>query len=207
MNKNSKINKSFQALLEHVLMNVWGAKGEYLSKTNLNQTRKALSWIRACYRFKGERGSSQPSKINYKFKKNRAGYLAAFGERHAYLPFLQLKGVETIKSDAIPKPNGRRNELNITSLGAAACVELYGVCLFYLGASQQHLNLKLNSIEKTREWVPNRHVVLNSVLKEAFSKIETDPVDIDVDLKEDAIIEFAKNYDRLARTDILLIEL
>jgi hypothetical protein len=192
-------------LLETVLVNVWNGTGNRLNRTRLKQTRKALSEIRAIYRFKGERGTHPPSKLNYQFDKNRAGYLAAFGERHAYLSFLHLKNVQNLQLDAIPQPHGKRNELIITSLGAGACIELYGICQFYLGEYQQRLQLKLNSVEKAREWVPNRHIVFARVLKGAFPKISVDPVDIDVDLLTDAIPKFAPYYDRLANTDILLI--
>lgn len=192
-------------MLETVLVNVWGGNGNHLNRTRLKQTRKALSEIRASYRFKGERGTPQPSKLNYQFYRNRAGYLAAFGERHAYLSYLHLRNVQNANFEAIPQPNGKRNELIITSLGAGACIELYGICQFYLGEYQQRLQLKLNSIEKAREWVPNRHIVFARVLKGAFPKINIDPIDIDVDLRGDAIPTFAPYYDRLARTDILLI--
>lgn len=153
----------------------------------------------------GEHGTIQPSRINYKAKSNRAGYLAAFGERHAYLPYLQLKDVATIRPEAIPTPHGRRNELAITSLGAGSCIELFGMCLYFLGDNQQALHLKLNWIDKEREWIQNRQYVFSKVLKESFPKLDIDPVDIIIDMKEDAVSKLAQYYDRLVSTDILLI--
>lgn len=195
----------FQALLENVLVSVWGGSGGRLTDKHLRDTRKALATIRAIYRFKGERGTPQPSSINYGFKKNRAGYLAAYGERHAYLTFLHLKHVQAKQEGVVPQPSGRKRELVVTSLGAGACLEIYGLCLFYLENHQQPLTLRLNSIEKERMWVSNRHTVFDRVLKESFPKLEVDPIDIDGDLSQDAIPMFSQYYDRLAATDILLI--
>ena len=198
-------NYIFPTLLESVLVNIWGGSGNRLERRELERTRQAITSIRKIYRFKGESGSQQPSKINYGFKKNRAGYLESFGERHAYLSFLHLRNVQSKQPDVIPLPRGKKNELVITSLGAGACIELYGLCLIYLGESRQTLTLKLNSIEKEREWVPNRHLLFSTVLKRTFPRLEIDPVDIDADLRKDAIPQFSQHYDRLSGTDILLI--
>ena len=198
-------NYIFPTLLESVLVNIWGGSGNRLERRELERTRQAITSIRKIYRFKGESGSQQPSKINYGFKKNRAGYLESFGERHAYLSFLHLRNVQSKQPDVIPLQRGKKNELVITSLGAGACIELYGLCLIYLGESRQTLTLKLNSIEKEREWVPNRHLLFSTVLKRTFPRLEIDPVDIDADLRKDAIPQFSQHYDRLSGTDILLI--
>jgi hypothetical protein len=196
----------FPSLLEKVLVDIWGGVGDRLSKPHLKSTRVATSYIRRVYRHKGEHGTIQPSQINYRLKKNRAGYLAAFGERHAYLSYLHLKKAQSKNPEAIPKPRGKRNELVITSLGAGACVELFGLCLFYLsGSPRQSLLLKLNSVEKEREWNSSQHIVFTRVLKDTFPKVDVDKIDIHVDLKENAIPAFANQYDRLVNTDILLI--
>jgi len=196
----------FPSLLEKVLVDIWGGVGDRLDIRNLRRTREAVSYIRRVYRHKGEHGTIQPSKINYQFKKNRAGYLAAFGEKHAYLPYLHLEKVQSKNPEAIPKPRGKRNELVVTSLGAGACVELFGICLFYLsGSPSQSLLLKLNSVEKEREWNSNQHIVFTRVLKDTFPKVDVDKIDILVDLKENAIPAFANHYDRLINTDILLV--
>jgi hypothetical protein len=196
----------FPSLLEKVLVDIWGGGGDRLSTAHLKSTRAALSYIRRVYRFKGEHGTIQPTRINYQLKKNRAGYLAAFGEKHAYLSYLQLKSVESENPEAIPKPRGKRKELVVTSLGAGACIELFGICLFYLSdAPRQVLFLKLNSIEKEREWNSSQHIVFTRVLKDTFPKVDVDPINIETDLKVDAIPTFADQYDRLTNTDILLI--
>jgi len=201
----NKDNTPFMNMLESVLVNVWGGNSEQLTKTQLINTRKALSEIRKIYRLRGEDGTPQPSRINFKFKKNRAGYLAAFGEAHAYLSFLHLKNVFSKRPEAIPTPKGKHNELVITSLGAGACVELYGICLYYSQYAQRHLRIILNTVEKERAWTPNRQLVFVKVLKKAFPKIEIDPVEIGVDLRKDTIPELARYYDSLANTDILII--
>ena len=100
----SETSHNFMDMLESVLVNVWGDTSEHLSQNQLLKTRKTLSEIRKIYRFKGEHGTRQPSQINFKFMNNRAGYLAAFGEAHAYLSYLHLKGVSSKKPDAIPYP-------------------------------------------------------------------------------------------------------
>lgn len=196
----------FSPLLEKVLVDIWGGAGERLNSLHLKSTRAAISYIRRVYRHKGEHGTIQPSRINYQLKKNRAGYLAAFGEKHAYLSYLHLQKTQSKNPEAIPKPRGKRNELVITSLGAGACIELFGICLFYLlDAPNQSLFLKLNSIEKEREWNSSQHIVFTRVLKDTFPKVDVDPINIQADLKVDAIPTFASQYDRLANTDILLI--
>lgn len=197
---------TFPSLLEKVLVDIWGDAGDRLSKLNLRSTRSALSYIRRVYRHHGEHGTIQPSKINYRLKKNRAGYLAAFGEKHAYLSYLHLKKVQSKNPEVIPKPHGKRKELVVTSLGAGACIELYGICLFYLSdMPRQSLLLKMNSVEKEREWNSSQHIVFTRVLKDTFPKVEVDPISIEADLKVDAIPKLADRYDRLTNTDILLI--
>jgi len=199
-------NVSFSSRLEKVIVDIWGDGGEQLSTHHLNETRKALSFIRRVYRHHGEHGTIRPSRINYKFKQNRAGYLAAFGEKHAYLSYLHLKKVQTKNPEAIPQPKGKRNELVITSLGAGACVELFGICLFYLlDNPNQPFQLRLNAIEKESQWNSSQHIVFNRVLKDFFHKVDVNPTNIESDLTENAIPAFADKYDKLIDTDILLI--
>jgi hypothetical protein len=132
--------------------------------------------------------------------------LAAFGERHAYLPYLQLKTVELRSPEAVPQPRGKRNKLVVTSLGAGACIELYGICLFFIGNNQQPLDLLLNTIDKEREWRPNRNYVFAKVLKESFPKLDISHTDINIDLrKAESVASLARHYDDLIDTDILLI--
>jgi hypothetical protein len=65
--------------------------------------------------------------------------------------------------------------------------------------------LTLNSVEKEREWSSSQHVIFTRVLKETFPRVDVDSIDINADLKEDALPKFVVQYDRLIRTDILLI--
>lgn len=196
---------NFTTLLERALVNIWGGTENQLNNRQLIETRKSLSRIRAVYRFKGEHGNRQPSSMSYKTKSSRAGYLAAFGERHAYLSYLQLKSIEAKSPNAVPQPHGRRNELTITSLGAGACIELFGICLFEIGDSKQPLYVNFNAVGREREWRPNRTYVITRVLKESFPKLDVDLTDINADLKDDAVATLARYYDKLIETDILLI--
>ena len=196
---------NFTELLEKALVNIWGGTAEQLSNRQLIETRRSLSRIRAIYRFKGEHGTRQPSSMSYKTKSSRAGYLAAFGERHAYLSYLQLRSIEAKLPNAIPQPHGRRNILTITSLGAGACIELYGLCLFLIGDSNQTLQIKFNAVGREREWGPNRNYVITRVLKESFLKLDVDLTDINIDLRKDSVATLARYYDALIDTDILLI--
>lgn len=43
------------------------------------------------------------------------------------------------------------------------------------------------------------------MLKESFPKLDIDPLDITIDMKEDAVLKLAQHYDRLVSTDILFI--
>ena len=206
MKKNTNHKITFPSLLEKVIVDIWGGSGEQLNKLQLKNTRTALSNIRRVYRYRSEHGVKHPTRINYKIKKNRAGYLAAFGEKHAYLSYLHLKRVQSKNPEAIPKPRGKKRELVITSLGAGACIELYGIRLYYLLDSfSQPLHLKLNSIEKESEWNSSQHIVFTRVLKSFFPKVDVDPTNIKADLKEDVIHILANYYDNLICTDILLI--
>jgi len=65
--------------------------------------------------------------------------------------------------------------------------------------------IRLNSVEKTREWKTSQHIVFTRVLKENFPKVDVDPVDIETDLKGDSIPAFSNQYNRLINTDVLLI--
>ncbi len=196
----------FTSLLEKVIIDIWGGEGDHLNPLQLKNTRTALAHIRRVYRYRSEHGVEHPTKINYQIKKNRAGYLAAFGEKHAYLSYLQLKRIKSKNPEAIPEPRGKRNELTITSLGAGACIELFGICLSYLSDNHnQPFHLKLISIEKESKWNSSQHLVFTRVLKSYFPKTDVDPINIEADLRKDIIHILANNYDNLIDTDILLI--
>ncbi len=121
----------FTEALESVLLNIWGGTQDHLDDSLVRKTREALVEIRGAYRFKGEFPKKYPSTIQYRLAKNRAGYLAAFGQRHAYLTYTHLKRVEAINPELIPQPEDKKGELVITTLGAGAAIEMYGICLFY----------------------------------------------------------------------------
>lgn len=195
----------FTEALESVLVSIWGGTKDYLDSSQIKKTRDALVEIRAIYRFKGEYLKQYPTTINYQPAKNRAGYLAAFGQRHAYLTYAHLKRIEGLNPEVIPLPEDKKGGLVITTLGAGAAIETYGICLFYNEESQRLRKLGLNLIEKVNAWIPNRHTVYDKLLKDTFRKIDVIPVNIDADLTKDCIPIFANYYDSLAKTDILLI--
>lgn len=194
----------FTEALESVLVNIWGGTKDHLDDNLIKKTRKALVEIRGIYRFKGD-FKKYPSSINYRFQRNRAGYLAAFGQRHAYLTYVHLKNIETINSEIIPQPEDKKGELVVTMLGAGAALEAYGICLFYNYETQRLRKLYLNLIEKIEDWKSDRNTVFEKVLKGTFPKLAVHPIDIDADLTEDCLTKFVNRYDILARTDILLI--
>jgi len=195
----------FTEALEDCLVNIWGGTKDHLDDSLVRKTRQALVEIRGIYRFRGDFRGKYPSSIQYRLPKNRAGYLAAFGQRHAYLTYAHLKRIEEINSDVIPKPEERRDEIVITTLGAGAAIETYGICYFYNQESQRLRKLRLNLVEKFDAWIPNRHTVFDKVLKGTFRKIDIIPVDINADLTKDCVPKFADNYDSIAKSDILLI--
>jgi hypothetical protein len=196
---------AFTEALESVLVNIWGGTRDHLDDSLIKKTRRAIIEIRGVYRFKGEFPKKYPSSIRYLLAKNRAGYLAGFGQRHAYLTYAHLKKIEAVNPDVIPKPEGEKGELTITILGAGAAIESYGVCLFYNEDSQKLRRLRLNLIDKVDAWAPNRHIVFVRLLKERFSKLDIIPTDMTVDLTKDSIQKLANNYDALTRSNILLI--
>lgn len=195
----------FTEALESVLVDVWGGTRAHLDDSLIRKTRKALVEVRGAYRFKGEFPKKYPSTIQYRLPKNRAGYLAAFGQRHAYLSYAHLKRVEAINPEVIMQPEDRKGELVITSLGAGAAIETYGICFFYNKESQRLRRLRLNLVEKVDAWVSNRHIVFSKLLKGTFPKLDVIPIDINVDLTKDSIPKLANYYDTIAKSDILLI--
>jgi len=195
----------FTEALESVLVNIWGGTKDHLDDSLIRKTRKALVEIRGIYWFRGDFPRQYPSTIQYRLPKNRAGYLAAFGQRHAYLTYAHLKMVEGIKSEVIPQPEDRKGELVITTLGAGAAIEAYGICYFYNEETQRLNKLRLNLVEKVDAWKPNRHTVFDKVLKGTFPKLDIIPTDIDADLTDNCVPKFADHYDKIVETDILLI--
>ena len=87
----------FTEALEKVLINIWGGTKDHLDEYLIKKTRKALLEIRGIYRFRGDFPGKYPSTIRYRIKKNRAGYIAAFGQRHAYLLYAHLNKVGPLR--------------------------------------------------------------------------------------------------------------
>ncbi|MGD0779788.1 MAG: hypothetical protein ABR954_03280 [Dehalococcoidales bacterium] len=195
----------FTDALESILVSIWGGTKSNLDDSQIRKTRDALVEIRAIYRFKGEYKNKYPSSINYQYPKNRAGYLAAFGQRHAYLPYFHLKRIEGINPKVIPHPERKKGELVVTTIGAGAAIEAYGICFFYNEEAHRLRKLRLNLIEKIDNWIPNRHTVYDKLLKGTFPKLEVIPHDITADLTKECIPIFSNHYDTIAKSDILLI--
>lgn len=194
----------FTEALESILTNIWGGTKDHLDESLIKKTRKALVEIRGIYRFRGDFPGKSPSNIQYRLRANRAGYLAAFGQRHAYLTYAHLKMAERKNSEVIPQPDPK-SSLVTTMLGAGIAIETYGLCYFYNEETQSLQKLYLNLIEKEDAWISNRHNVFDKLLKETFPKLEVFPTDIDADLTTDCIPKFADYYDKISKTDILLI--
>lgn len=202
----AKPKTSFISALEPILIKAWGSYQDRLDDNLLKKTRDALSYIRRVYRFKGELGAEAPARIDYREPKNRAGYLAAFGERHAYLAYAHLKKVQEVDPSAIPMPNAD-GELTITLVGAGPAIEAYGLCLFYNENAHALKGLTLNLIEKVnKEWQPTRDTVLSGLIREVLPKVDIYQVPIEADLREHNCVQiFAGHHDSLVSTDLLLI--
>jgi len=140
--------KPFTEALESVLVNIWGGNKDYLDERLLKNTRRALVEIRGIYRFRGDLPGRFPSTIQFRLKENRAGYIAAFVQRHAYLTYAHLKMIERVDSSMIPRPESKNGELVVTTLGAGSAIEMYGLCFFYNEEAKILQRLRLNLIEK-----------------------------------------------------------
>lgn len=201
----AKPKTSFIKAFEPILIKAWGSYQDNLDDSLLKKTRGALSYIRRVYRFKGELGAESPSHIDFREPKNRAGYLAAFGERHAYLAYAHLKRVQAINPIAIPMPN-TRGELTVTLVGAGPAIETYGLCLFYNESTHELKRLTLNLIEKVQEWKPTRDLVLSGLIREVLPKVDIFQESIEADIKEANCVQtFAAHHDSLVSTQLLLI--
>ena len=190
--------RSFMDEFEILLARTWESPGNKLSTSYVRKTREAISSIRELYTFK----IKMPSKINYRYKKNRAGYLASFGERHAYLPYYQLREINEKFSAKIPRPNN--GELTLTLLGGAAAVEVFGVLHFFNEKTQAIRKLNLVTIEKVNEWDEVRRLYISSLLKDFFRKVSIKEIKIDADLRQPCARSFAEQHAALINTDILL---
>lgn len=191
----------FTKELEVMLALAWGSYSGNLNDKEVKKTRSAISKIRQAYRF--EKNSS-PSRIPYKKPASRAGYLGSFGERHAYLSYLQMKRIEASKPKIVPQPDDN-GVLTITLIGAGAALETYGVCLFYNERRQKIRRLRVNLVDKIEEWEPVRSYVFGRALKGTFPRIDFYKNNILADIKKNCVPKFAEYHDDLINTDIILL--
>lgn len=192
---------SFTEEFEPILVAAWRSAGDRLNDSQLAQTRSAVVQLREIYRFR----TTSVYKIRFDVPKNAAGYLAAFGQRHAYLAYEHLKKVSELSPESIPEPDGK-GELTVTVLGSGAAVEVYGLCLFYNEFSHRLKRLRLNLVEKVQEWKPTRQIVIGRLLKAKFPKLSIFQHDIDLDLAADnGVPQLAFHHDELVKSKILLI--
>jgi hypothetical protein len=190
--------RSFASEFEILLARTWESQSNTLSAQYIRNTRDAITSIRKFYTFKMQ----MPSKINYRIKKNRAGYLASFGERHAYLPHYQLRQISQNFSVKIPQPQD--GELTLTLLGGAAAVEAFGVLYYFNEKTQVIRRLNLVTIEKVNEWDEVRRLYINTLLKDFFRKVSIKDFKISADLTRPCQCNFAEHHDVLIKTDILM---
>jgi len=186
------------AEFEILLARTWESQSNTLSDHYVQKTRDAIAYIREFYTFKVK----MPSKINYRLKKNRAGYLASFGERHAYLPYYQLRQIGQKSSANIPQPQD--GELTLTILGGAAAVEVFGILHYFNEKTQVIRRLNLVTIEKVGEWDEVRHLYVNTLVKDFFRKVSIKEFKISADLTQPCERRFAEQHAVLINTDILM---
>jgi len=191
-------NRSFTAEFEILLARTWETQLNVLNRRYLRKTREAIATIREFYTFK----KRMPSKINYKFQKYRAGYLASFGQRHAYLPYYQLRDISNNFSSLIPKPT--QGELTLTLIGGAAAVETFGILYFFNERTQAIRKLNIINIEKIVEWDEVRSLYINTLIKDFFRKVNIREFPVRVDLRTQCAISFAEFHEEILNTDILM---
>ncbi|MFC1945646.1 hypothetical protein ACFLW1_00430 [Chloroflexota bacterium] len=199
---------NFTEALENVLAGVWQVREEHLDNAHIRKTREAVIDVRTIYRNKGEKLIGEKIKrysqsIDFTRKRYRAGYIAAFGERHAYLTYRHLKKVEAVAPEIIPEP--QTGDLTVTVIGAGAALELYGLCYFYNEKKSRIRKLRVNCIEKVNDWQSERNTFCDRVIKKAFPKLRVFPHDIDLNLINDNITLLSPHYDHLIKSDIILI--
>jgi hypothetical protein len=111
-----------------------------------------------------------------------------------------------LNEDSLPSI-GNDSELHITSLGAGACIEIWGILLFY-ASELRHSNIKIKllSIDKSEQWVPDRQVVFDRVFKKAFPNTHVTSENVNINLTDKLFIpKLSEKYDTLIKTDILLV--
>jgi hypothetical protein len=189
---------SFTKELEYLLARTWEIRDNNLDTAYINKTREAVSQIREFYTFK----KRMPSKINYRAMKYRAGYIASFGQRHAFLPYYQLKEIEQQSLGVIPKPINK--EITVTLLGAGAALELFGILFYYNEQTSQIRKINLINIEKIKEWDEVRSIFIKGFLKNFFRKVTIEEIKINADLRNPCQKDFADLHEYITNTDILM---
>lgn len=203
-----KPNLDFTDALENLLARVWQVSGEHLDSGHIRKTREALVDVRTIYRNKGEKLTGErirrySQSIDFSQRRYRTGYIASFGERHAYLAYLHLKKVENEDPNVIPEP--QNGELTVTIIGAGAALEIFGLCYYYNEERSRIRKLKLNFIERISDWQSDRDTMLERIIKKAFFKLQIFKEDININLVQDNILFLSQKYDSLADSDIILI--
>lgn len=203
-----KPNIDFTDALEQLLARVWQVRGERLDSAHIRKTREAIVDVRTIYRNKGEKLKGEKIRrysqsIDFKQRRYRAGYIASFGERHAYLSYLHLKMIENESNGVIPEPHN--GELTVTVIGAGAALELFGLCYYYNEDKARVKKLKLNFIERISDWQDDRDTMIERIIKKAFRNIRTFKNNININLVQDNITLLSHEYDNLSNSDIILI--
>ena len=203
-----KPNTDFTKGLEQLLARIWQLNSDELDNTYIKKTREAIIDVRTIYRNKGEKLRGEKVRrysqsIDFSKKRYRAGYVAAFGERHAYLTYRHLKKVEASVPEVIPETSN--GELTVTVIGAGAALELFGLCYFYNEEKSRIRKLHLNFIEKVDDWQSDRDTMLERIIKKTFPKIQTFTNNINIGLHQDNVVSLSQKYDSLAKSDIILI--
>lgn len=195
---------AFGEEFEPIILRAWGTYQEQLSGNYLQRTREAIALVRRTYRFKSEDKAQFPSSKLFSRPEYRAGYIGAFGQRHAYLSYVHLKQIQDSHPQAIPNPNAK-GVLTVTSLGAGPAVEIYGLLYFFNEPGHNIKELRLNLVETVVEWQPVRDDVMH-LLQKKFPKVQIYHKDIEADLTESNCVEkFSHHHDSLIDTDILVI--
>lgn len=203
-----KPNINFTDALEVLLARIWQVSGERLDSVHIGKTREAIVDVRTIYRNKGEKLIGEKIRrysqtIDFTQKRYRAGYIASFGERHAYLTYLHLKKIENTDPDVIPEPHN--GEITVTVIGAGAALELFGLCYFYNEMRSRITKLRLNFIERISDWQDDRDTVTERIIKKAFRKLRVFKENININLAQDNIFLLSPKYDELADSDIIII--
>lgn len=198
----------FTDALENLLARVWQVSGDHLDSGFIRKTGEAVIDVRTIYRNKGEKLKGEKIKrysqsIDFSQRRYRAGYIASFGERHAYLTYHHFKKIENVDQAVIPEP--QKGELTVTVIGAGAALELFGLCYYYNENKSRIRKLKINFIERTSDWQSDRDSMLEMIIKKAFLKLRIIKKDITINLAQDGIMPLSREYDSLAKSDIILI--